>query len=236
MTEDFSTYQIDPNFPPDKAGEWKTPPKEDTWVLSHHSLRGELKEIEKALVHVVSDPIAWKIAALESMWKYHRGHVLAHHKAEEEIMQPVLSTRFRYPEKVSAASSLLHKYLYRLLSNACDNRRPMGIKILRRMLKSYRSFWRVTGEKSRSSRSKQCFSNMPLPFVSIYKTKRIQLYPCCGLSSHRKNSKPRENGWGPKEDTLARLFTTLVKNDFGTNSCRNGACRSFCGILYLLRR
>ncbi len=108
MTDDFSTYQIDPNLPPDKAGTWKTPPEEDTWVLSHHSLRGELEEIQKALSHVVSNPVAWKITALKPMWKYHQDHVLAHHKAEEEIMQPMLSTRFCYPEKVSAAASLLH--------------------------------------------------------------------------------------------------------------------------------
>lgn len=102
MTEDFSTYQIDPLFTPDKAGQWKTPPEDDTWVLSHHSLRGELEEIQKALPKLVDDPVAWKITALKSMWKYHSDHVLAHHRAEEEVMQPMLATRFRYPEKVSA--------------------------------------------------------------------------------------------------------------------------------------
>ena len=137
MTENYSTYQIDPKITPDKAGEWKTPPEEDTWVLSHQSLRGEVDEIQTAIPNVVSDPVTWKITALKSMWKYHRDHVLAHNKAEEEVLQPMLATRFHYPEKVRMLIfvCLISFLKYRfLMSVFC--RHQTGTRSLRRTWKS----------------------------------------------------------------------------------------------------
>lgn len=133
MTEDLAKYQTDPKFTPDKAGEWNTPPEEDSWVLSHNSLRGELEEIEKALPKVVSNPVAWKLSALKSMWNYHRDHVLAHHKAEEEVIQPVMATRFQYPEKVSVIAIFNAPSFEIYNPHNIGHRRPLGTRILKRM-------------------------------------------------------------------------------------------------------
>ena len=104
---DLNQYQKDPAFLPDKTETWVTSKDQDGWVLSHNSLRGELEEMRAALNAISTTKSetttleAWKLKCLQSIWKYHVDHVVLHQKAEEEVLQPFLETRVKYPTQVS---------------------------------------------------------------------------------------------------------------------------------------
>ena len=113
---DLKQYQKDnSSFGPDKTGTWVTSIDQDGWVLSHNSLRGELDEVSAACAAILSTKnnktdtllAAWKLQCLQTVWKYHADHVVLHQKAEEEVMQPFLETRVKYPKQVSTIASRL---------------------------------------------------------------------------------------------------------------------------------
>ena len=112
---DLNQYQKDPAFLPDKTETWVTSKDQDGWVLSHNSLRGELEEMRAALTAITNSSNSetttidsWKLECLQSIWKYHLDHVVLHQKAEEEVLQPFLETRVKYPTQVSQS---IGKYL-----------------------------------------------------------------------------------------------------------------------------
>ena len=111
--EEILQYQKDSKFVPDKTPEWEYPIEEDHWMISHNALRGEMEQIQTALKNV-DEAEEWKILSLQKIWTYHKDHTIAHHKSEEEILQPFLETRINYPTKASQGHDVIEKSLQEL--------------------------------------------------------------------------------------------------------------------------
>lgn len=92
----------------DHAAEWKVPPSEDGWVLSHDALRLDLQDMQRLLDSLSSQAAAgrplqpWQLKAALHAWRYHEHMLRVHHQTEEELYFPLLRTRFEVPQKQSA--------------------------------------------------------------------------------------------------------------------------------------
>jgi hypothetical protein len=105
--------------PADKEPLWNHPQEDDGWVHAHNALRGEIEGYGKALANTVarSDgkaPAAWEVAAMQQWWAGHAAHVLNHHKNEDDLFNPVMKERIRWPAKLETDHEGLVAHLDKL--------------------------------------------------------------------------------------------------------------------------
>ena len=118
---DLAQYAKSEGFKPDKATKWSIEDGDDGWSLSHLSIRGEIELLLQSLQALATHSINersmmddWKVESLEAMWKHHRSHIVSHQTVEDEILQPALEERFRYPDKAAAGHAELEGLLTKI--------------------------------------------------------------------------------------------------------------------------
>ena len=98
-----TSFQADQKFFPDKEETWGYPAEKDGWMLAHNSIRAEVLKFEAVLTHISGRTLKdWEKEGMKVWWKAHEEHVHGHHKNEDDIMNPFLRTRIKYPEKLEA--------------------------------------------------------------------------------------------------------------------------------------
>ena len=103
-------WQADPKYKPDKESTWNYPAAHDGWIHAHNCIRGEIRDFTGSLQSVKkyfpSLP-SWAVMAIQQVWHEHEAHVHSHHKSEDLIMTPFLSTRIRLPEKIESDHKII---------------------------------------------------------------------------------------------------------------------------------
>ncbi|GKY98741.1 hypothetical protein MPSEU_000830400 [Mayamaea pseudoterrestris] len=97
-------YQVSKDFAPDKESTWPHPKEQDGWVLAHNSLRSEITALKSALMAIHKRggiKTQWEIKALQGASAAHLEHIHAHHSNEDEIMTPFITTRAKYPDRLT---------------------------------------------------------------------------------------------------------------------------------------
>ncbi|KAL4443791.1 hypothetical protein ABPG75_011528 [Micractinium tetrahymenae] len=90
------------------AAEWRVPPEQDGWVLSHDALRLDLADLQRLLDALAAQAAAGRplqraqVEAAAAAWRYFEHMLGVHHDTEEELYFPLLRTRFEVPQKQSA--------------------------------------------------------------------------------------------------------------------------------------
>jgi len=105
-------YQLTEEFGPDKEKEWAYPEHQDGWMHAHNSLRHEISDMKAVLAKLKGRKLeAWEVASITAWWKSHLVCIHAHHKNEDDIFTPFLSTRIKYPDKLTTAHVALVEML-----------------------------------------------------------------------------------------------------------------------------
>jgi hemerythrin-like domain-containing protein len=109
------TYQVDPNFKPDKEGTWPYPAEKDGWVYAHDALRLEIvmwiEAMEAMLKRGGKITQEWELAALLQVAAAHLDHIHGHHSNEDDVFVPIFKTRFQYPKQLEVDHEYLEKKL-----------------------------------------------------------------------------------------------------------------------------
>ena len=101
--KDTSSFQANQKFITDKEETWSYPMEKDGWILDHNSIRAEVLEFEAVLTHISGRTLKdWEKEGMKVWWKAHEERIHRHHKNEDDIMNPFLRTRIKYPEKLKA--------------------------------------------------------------------------------------------------------------------------------------
>ena len=132
-------------YPADKESLWKHGMEDDGWMHAHNALRGEIEGFEQALAKTIERnagkaPEAWEVVALQQWWKGHEAHVLSHHKNEDDLFNPVMRERIRWPAKLETDHLGLVTHLNKLteLTNALSTESTGCVSTLAAAFTAYR--------------------------------------------------------------------------------------------------
>jgi len=136
---DFTEFQEDPFFPPDKASTWFGWNKEeDRFFLSIQSLRGEYEELEKCMAALPDLSYTgqkedrryryedWQEDCLKAAWNYHSEHVKRHTNWIETVLLPFLETRVKCPDSLKKNIEDVDRDLWNLDRNVGNRRFARG--------------------------------------------------------------------------------------------------------------
>jgi hypothetical protein len=118
----------------DYTDTWTVPVERDGWVQAHHTIREDLKDIERMGLAYIGQLKAGKplsksqISAAKRFWGVYYVFLAHHHATEDSIVLPYLQKHTDTPQKVCADHELIigaTKKLNSMLNQSLDN--PDGV-------------------------------------------------------------------------------------------------------------